>query len=140
MKYQLKHVAIAVVSTSLSCAALAGGDKYEHDMSMSKSDQPTFSTLDTDSDGMVSKTEISQAKDSNTEKLTEKWNDLDTNQDGKLDRAEFARFEPVSEGSSGMETDRSSKMQSDTESHMQSDTESGMQSDAGVDPYEEEKH
>lgn len=93
MKRTMSHFAIALIATSLSGAALAGGDKY--DKESMKSQQPAFSQLDTDQDGTVSQAEIQRAGDANTERLTEKWSELDTNQDGVLDRSEFARFEPA---------------------------------------------
>lgn len=56
----------------------------------------TFTKLDSDKDGMVSKKEASRNKD-----LTSKWDTLDTNKDGKLDQGEFAAFETApSSGSS----------------------------------------
>lgn len=48
----------------------------------------TFTKLDADKDGMVSKKEASRNKD-----LASKWDTLDSNKDGKLDQGEFAAFE-----------------------------------------------
>ena len=48
----------------------------------------TFTKLDSDKDGMVSKKEASKNKD-----LAAKWDTLDSNKDGKLDQGEFAAFE-----------------------------------------------
>jgi hypothetical protein len=48
----------------------------------------TFTKLDADKDGMVSKKEASKNKD-----LAAKWDTLDANKDGKLDQGEFAAFE-----------------------------------------------
>jgi hypothetical protein len=56
----------------------------------------TFTKLDSDKDGMVSKKEASKNKD-----LTGKWDTLDTNKDGKLDQGEFAAFETGSSSGSG---------------------------------------
>ncbi|MGH8482015.1 MAG: hypothetical protein ACRES8_06110 [Nevskiaceae bacterium] len=55
----------------------------------------TFTKLDGDKDGMVSKKEASKNKD-----LTAKWDTLDTNKDGKLDQGEFAAFEAGSSSGS----------------------------------------
>lgn len=96
MKRRLNHVAIALVSATLSCAALAGGDKETHSSAMDEAQEKAFSKLDTDQNGMVSQAEISQAEENaNRERLNEEWSKLDANQDGQLDRAEFARFEPT---------------------------------------------
>lgn len=71
-------------STSPSTGGAAGGSGE------------TFTKLDSDKDGMVSKKEASKNKD-----LTSKWDTLDTNKDGKLDQGEFAAFETApSSGSS----------------------------------------
>ena len=56
----------------------------------------TFTKLDSDKDGMVSKKEASKNKD-----LTGKWDTLDTNKDGKLDQGEFAAFETGASSGSG---------------------------------------
>ena len=56
----------------------------------------TFTKLDADKDGMVSKKEASKNKD-----LTAKWDTLDTNKDGKLDQGEFAAFEMDASSGSG---------------------------------------
>jgi hypothetical protein len=56
----------------------------------------TFTKLDSDKDGMVSKKEASKNKD-----LTGKWDTLDTNKDGKLDQGEFAAFETGATSGSG---------------------------------------
>lgn len=97
MSIKLKHLAVATLAASLSGVAIAGDYKSEHGESMSKT-APDFSQLDNDNNGMVSRTELRNADAHvHTEKLTEKWSELDTNQDGNLDRSEFARFEPVSE-------------------------------------------
>ena len=56
----------------------------------------TFTKLDADKDGMVSKKEASKNKD-----LSGKWDTLDTNKDGKLDQGEFAAFESGSSSGSG---------------------------------------
>jgi hypothetical protein len=56
----------------------------------------TFTKLDSDKDGMVSKKEASKNKD-----LTGKWDTLDTNKDGKLDQGEFAAFEAGASSGSG---------------------------------------
>jgi len=56
----------------------------------------TFTKLDSDKDGMVSKKEASKNKD-----LTGKWDTLDSNKDGKLDQGEFAAFESDASSGSG---------------------------------------
>lgn len=56
----------------------------------------TFTKLDSDKDGMVSKKEASKNKD-----LTSKWDTLDSNKDGKLDQGEFAAFETGASSGSG---------------------------------------
>jgi hypothetical protein len=50
--------------------------------------QSHFNNLDTDKDGMVSKSEAA-----NDKALTKNWNDIDTNKNDQLEAAEFARFE-----------------------------------------------
>ena len=47
-----------------------------------------FASVDKDSDGSISKKEAASNKD-----LTKKWDNLDSNKDGKLDSGEFAQFE-----------------------------------------------
>ena len=50
--------------------------------------QNDFTTLDKDSDGSLTKTEAEKNKE-----LAAQWDTLDANKDGKLDQAEFAKFE-----------------------------------------------
>lgn len=65
-----------------------GSVKEDKPASSASSGGTEFTKLDKDSDGKVSKKEAKSNKD-----LTAKWNTLDTNKDGNLDQAEFARFE-----------------------------------------------
>lgn len=102
MTIKLKHLAVAAVAASLSTVALAGEDKAHGD---AMSAAPDFSQLDSDSDGLVSRSELRDADaNAHTDKLSEKWSELDIDQDGELDRSEFARFEPTMEGDSGADT------------------------------------
>jgi len=48
----------------------------------------TFNQVDTDQDGAISKAEAASVP-----ALTDLWDTYDSNTDGKLDEAEFARFE-----------------------------------------------
>lgn len=89
MNRTLIQITTALFATAMMGAAFAGGDKHAKD-------KVTFNELDTDSNGVVSMSELSTASDTAaTDLLTEKWFKLDTNQDGNLDRAEFAKFEPI---------------------------------------------
>lgn len=91
-----KHpLAIATITAALSVSAWAGEDTMSHSAMKTKADDaPSFSRLDTNQDGMISKKEA-QAGEEMNEKLTENWSELDTNKDDQLDRSEFAKFEPV---------------------------------------------
>ena len=62
----------------------------------------TFSSLDTDQDGVITRSEA--AYDS---ELRSQWSDLDANQDDQLDEGEFARFESMPD----TETDTEENMQ-----------------------------
>lgn len=89
MNRKLTLITTALFATALSGAVVAGGDEHAKD-------KLAFNELDADANGLVSMTELNTAEESAvTESLTENWSELDTNQDGNLDRAEFARFEPV---------------------------------------------
>ncbi len=99
MKRTMNKLAIAIAATALCGTAVAGGDKHKdamHEKGMT--DQPSFTALDVDRNGKVSQTELRNAADTPaSDRLTQKWSELDANQDGELDRTEFARFEPVSD-------------------------------------------
>ena len=56
---------------------------------------PVYSKLDKNQDGAISETEAATDK-----ALAKQWDSVDLNKDGKLDQAEFARFE-ASQPSSG---------------------------------------
>ncbi len=56
--------------------------------STSSADGSEYTKLDKDENGSLSKREVAGNKE-----LTRQWNTLDANKDGKLDSAEFARFE-----------------------------------------------
>lgn len=89
MNLKLTLIITALFATALTGAALAGGDKHGKN-------KVAFSTLDADTNGVVSMSELNTAEDTPaTDLLTEKWPELDANQDGNLDRAEFAKFEPI---------------------------------------------
>lgn len=51
---------------------------------------PSFETLDQDGDGSISAQEAESSPE-----LMEAWNDVDANEDGMLDRAEFSAFETM---------------------------------------------
>jgi hypothetical protein len=55
-------------------------------------EESMYTKIDTDKDGSINQQEASAYPD-----LSEKWEELDTNADGKLDAAEFAKFEMISE-------------------------------------------
>ena len=50
--------------------------------------QAAYAAADTDQNGV-----ITEAEADNVPGLTEQWNEIDANQDGQIDVAEFARFE-----------------------------------------------
>lgn len=91
MKKSLELLAGAALA---ACAGLAAAQISPSQPNPSPSAAPagasgeTFTKLDSDKDGMVSKKEASKNKD-----LASKWDTLDTNKDGKLDQGEFAAFE-----------------------------------------------
>jgi len=70
MRKELLFASFAVI---ISGAVYAGG---------------TFDKVDTDQDGAISKTEAASMP-----ALADLWDTYDSNTDGKLDEAEFARFE-----------------------------------------------
>lgn len=109
MNRRLTLITTTLFATALTGAALAGGDKHAKD-------KVSFNKLDTDSNGVVSMSELNTASDNPaTDLLTEKWPNLDTNQDGNLDRAEFARFEPI------MNADEKAKQHAEEHSATDSD-------------------
>ncbi len=55
-------------------------------------DSDLYKKIDTDNDGTINKEEASVIPI-----LSEKWIELDENTDGKLDQAEFAKFETMSD-------------------------------------------
>jgi hypothetical protein len=89
MNRKLTMITTALFATALTGAALAGGNQYGKD-------KVSFNDLDSDGDGVVSMSELDTATNTTVaERLTQEWSALDTNQDGSLDRAEFAKFEPI---------------------------------------------
>jgi hypothetical protein len=76
----MKHLLAVLALTVAASAAHAG--------------EGTFGKVDTDSSGTISKEEAAALP-----ALTEQWANLDSNMDGALDEAEFAKFEL--EGASG---------------------------------------
>jgi hypothetical protein len=88
MNIKVKSLAVATFAASLSGLALAGGKGA-----------PDFSQLDNDNDSVITRSDLSNADSAHAEELNEKWSELDTNRDGRLDRSEFARFETMDEGS-----------------------------------------
>lgn len=99
MNRMMNKLTVAIAATTLCGAAIAGGDKDKTTMyDKSMAEQPSFTALDADHNGTLSQTELRNAADTNTsDQLTRKWSELDRNQDGELDRTEFARFEPVND-------------------------------------------
>ncbi len=55
-------------------------------------EQTMYNKLDTNNDGAISPIEAVAMPN-----LNDKWVELDTNADGQLDQAEFAKFEEISE-------------------------------------------
>lgn len=89
MNRKITMIITALFATALTGAALAGDDKHSKG-------KVTFNELDADANGKLTMSEVSNAKDAATvSTLNKKWSELDANQDGSLDRSEFARFEPV---------------------------------------------
>ena len=57
-------------------------------------DSADFQSLDTNNDGYVTKDDVSD-----NSAISNDWDNLDLNDDDRLDRAEFARFETMDSGS-----------------------------------------
>ncbi|MBL1260353.1 MAG: hypothetical protein COB33_007475 [Thiotrichaceae bacterium] len=74
----MKHFLAGLAFTVAAGAAWAGDDK-------------SFSELDTNSSGTIDRTEAAVVP-----ALSEQWVVLDINMDGKLEEAEFAKFETES--------------------------------------------
>jgi protein involved in sex pheromone biosynthesis len=72
-------IAIAALALAFSAAACAG-------------DQAALEAADADKDGAISAQEAEAVPG-----LTEQWAVVDINQDGMVDAAEFAQFEPTSQ-------------------------------------------
>ena len=75
---------LGLLSSLLFAAALVAGEKYGD----------TFGTLDADRDGQLSAMEVS-----NDPELSAVWTEIDTDENGVIDRAEFSAFEASYEGS-----------------------------------------
>ncbi len=71
----MKHFLAGLAFTVAAGSAWAGDDK-------------SFSELDTNSSGTIDRTEAAVVPE-----LSEQWVVLDINMDGKLEEAEFAKFE-----------------------------------------------
>ena len=84
-----KWVLLACTSALFSTAALAGEMNEE---------QKLFNNFDADNNGTISMEEAA-----NNQQLTQEWINLDTNHDGKLEEAEFSRFEELKSSSGAME-------------------------------------
>lgn len=74
--------------TILALSALSAGYVHAAPTASEVQAAATITDLDTDRDGLVSKREAAKNKD-----LNKKFSSLDSNRDGRLDSAEFARFE-----------------------------------------------
>jgi hypothetical protein len=76
------HCLAAIAAVALAGSAFAG------DLGIDAKANVSLSSIDTDADGKVSKTEAAS-----NEKLAQKFDSLDANKDGNLDKGEFAKFE-----------------------------------------------
>jgi Ca2+-binding EF-hand superfamily protein len=85
------HLITAAISALLVSGSVLAGN-YPDDSQMTddaaRMTTPDFNQLDSDKDGVISRNEATQS-----ESLVEKWNDVDTNEDGQLNQAEFSAFE-----------------------------------------------
>lgn len=85
------HLVTAAISALLVSGSVFAGN-YPDDSKMTNEaatmTTPGFSQLDADKDGVISRNEAAHS-----ESLVEKWNDVDTNEDGQLNQAEFSAFE-----------------------------------------------
>ena len=63
-------------------------DRTAMDDSPSSADIPGFGTLDVNRDGYLSKDEADR-----NDRISENWQQVDANEDGRIDRSEFAAFE-----------------------------------------------
>lgn len=70
-------VNVAVLALALSGVAFAAEDP-----------EAIYNAADADQDGMLSESEAEGVPG-----LTEKWSEVDANQDGQVDKAEFSQFE-----------------------------------------------
>lgn len=75
-------------STAVPEARPSGSMAVPPEVTGSPGDSNLFGQLDKDADGSISKVEGARDKGVKTE-----WSKLDANKDGKLDSAEFAKFE-----------------------------------------------
>jgi EF hand len=76
----------------LACALMTGstiGAGINSDGGLAISTAPTFSDLDTNLDGTVTREEAQQKRPD----LIQHWQEADRDKDGKIDRGEFAAFE-----------------------------------------------
>ncbi len=71
----MSKIALAALALSLSSMAFAA-------------DAEAYKMADTDQDGMISATEAEAVPG-----LVDQWAEIDVNQDGQVDEAEFAQFE-----------------------------------------------
>jgi len=94
MKVYLISVAMAAIVVSAS--TFAAGDRSEaqltNDLENAAGKQtPDFNQIDSDQDGAITRDEAADVKG-----LSDKWSDLDENEDGRLNRTEFSAFEKAS--------------------------------------------
>ncbi|WP_394753288.1 hypothetical protein [Crenothrix sp.] len=71
-----------------------------------KHDLPTFSSVDKNSDGLISREE-----GFSTEDVSKYWDKLDTSLDGNLDKAEFSKLADVVQTEEALKTDHPQEVQ-----------------------------
>lgn len=74
---------------TLALALLLGAPAYA-DIGLTQQEDPLFDKLDTDRDGFISRTESSE-----DQRIAERFERLDVNNDDRLDKAEFGSLEEI---------------------------------------------
>lgn len=78
---------LSVIALLLASAAFSAEESFPEEQEWGTR-QPTFSELDTNQDGFITRDEAEQWGE-----LKENFDKIDKNDDGKIDRAEFRDFE-----------------------------------------------
>ena len=99
LKHRLLSGAIVVAGGLFATTALANTDEKSGMHSGQKSKDVSFEKVDGNGDGYISQSEF---QDINVEQQVD-HSALDQNNDGRLDRTEFAAFEQLTEDQSGQQ-------------------------------------